>query len=94
MEQAAALFPLAKPSIRQARIRRKQPQPRKKSQSKLGQASLHSCGLHSRSRLPESLRKHKVFGTCVLGITVDKEGLVRDVHVTRWSDKRLDQNAF
>ena len=43
---------------------------------------------------PESLRKHKVSGTCVLGITVDKEGLVRDVHVTRSSDKRLDQNAI
>ena len=39
---------------------------------------------------PESLRKgkHMTQGTCVLGITVDKEGLVRDVHVTRSLDKR------
>jgi periplasmic protein TonB len=45
---------------------------------------------------PEWLRKgkHKNGGTCVLGLTVDKEGLIRDVHVTRSSDKRLDQNAI
>jgi len=45
---------------------------------------------------PESLRngKHKIQGTCVLGLTVDKEGLVRDVHVTCSLDKRLDQNAI
>jgi protein TonB len=45
---------------------------------------------------PESLRKgkHKIQGTCVLRITVDKDGLVRDVHVTRSSDKRLDQAAI
>jgi len=45
---------------------------------------------------PESRRKgkHKIQLTCVLGITVDKEVLVRDVHVTRSSDKRLDQSAF
>ena len=45
---------------------------------------------------PLSLRKgkHKVQGSCVLGITVDKDGLVRDVHVTRSTDKRLDQFAI
>jgi len=45
---------------------------------------------------PESVRtgKHKIQGACVLGITVDKEGLVRNVHVTRSLDKRLDQNAI
>lgn len=45
---------------------------------------------------PESLRKgkHKIQGTCVLGITVDKDGMVQDVHVTRSLDKRLDQNAI
>jgi protein TonB len=30
----------------------------------------------------------------VLGLTVDERGRVRDVHVTRSSDKRLDQNAI
>jgi TonB family protein len=42
-----------------------------------------------------SLRKgkHKVQGTCVLALTVDEQGAVRDVHVTRSLDKRLDQNA-
>lgn len=45
---------------------------------------------------PEWLRKgkHKSGGTCVLALTVDKEGSVRDVHVTRSSDKRLDQSAI
>lgn len=45
---------------------------------------------------PESLRKgkHKIQGTCVLGMTVDKQGLAQDVHVTRSLDKRLDQNAI
>jgi TonB family protein len=45
---------------------------------------------------PESFRKgkHKIQGTCVLGLTVDKEGLVQGVHVTRSLDKRLDQNAI
>ena len=45
---------------------------------------------------PESLRKgkHQIQGTCVLGITVEKDGLVRDVHVKRSSDKRFDQNAI
>jgi periplasmic protein TonB len=42
-----------------------------------------------------SLRKgkHKIQGTCVLGLTVDEQGMVRDVHVTRSLDRRLDQNA-
>jgi protein TonB len=45
---------------------------------------------------PLSVRngKHKIQGTCVLGITVDERGRVRDVHVTRSLDKRLDQNAI
>lgn len=45
---------------------------------------------------PESLRKgkHKIQGTCMLGIIVDKEGLVQDVHVTRSLNKQLDQNAI
>ena len=45
---------------------------------------------------PESLRKskHKIQGTCVLGITVDKEGRVRDVRVTHSLDKQLDKNAI
>lgn len=43
---------------------------------------------------PESARKHKIQGTCVLGVTVDECGTVRDVHVTRSTDKRLDQNAI
>lgn len=30
----------------------------------------------------------------LLALTVDKQGLVRDVHVTRSLDKRLDQNAI
>ena len=30
----------------------------------------------------------------MLGITVDERGRVRDVHVTRSLDKRLDQNAI
>ena len=30
----------------------------------------------------------------MLALTVDKEGSVRDVHVTRSSDKRLDQSAI
>jgi periplasmic protein TonB len=44
---------------------------------------------------PLSVRKgkHKVQGICVLGLTVDERGRVRDVHVTRSLDKRLDQNA-
>jgi TonB family protein len=42
-----------------------------------------------------SLRKgkHKIQGTCVLGLTVSEQGTVRDVHVTSSLDKRLDQNA-
>jgi TonB family protein len=43
---------------------------------------------------PESARKNKIHGTCVLGLTVDECGRVRDVHVTRSTDKRLDQNAI
>ena len=45
---------------------------------------------------PLSLRrsKHKIQGTCVLGLIVDEQGMVRDVHVTRSLDKRLDQNAI
>jgi periplasmic protein TonB len=45
---------------------------------------------------PLSLRngKHRIQGTCVLGLTVDERGKVRDVHVTRSLDKRLDQNAI
>ena len=45
---------------------------------------------------PLSVRKgkHKIQGTCVLGLTVDERGRVRDVHVTRSLDKRLDQNAI
>jgi protein TonB len=45
---------------------------------------------------PLSVRKgrHKIQGTCVLGLIVDERGMVRDVHVTRSLDKRLDQNAM
>jgi protein TonB len=43
---------------------------------------------------PESARKHKIQGTCVLGVTVDECGAVRDVHVTRSTDKRLDQHSI
>jgi len=45
---------------------------------------------------PLSVRKgkHKIQGTCVLGLIVDERGSVRDVHVTRSVDKRLDQNAI
>jgi periplasmic protein TonB len=45
---------------------------------------------------PVSIRngKHKILGTCVLGLTVDASGKVHDVHVTRSLDKRLDQNAI
>jgi protein TonB len=45
---------------------------------------------------PLSVRKgkHKIQGTCVLGLTVDERGRARDVHVTRSLDKRLDQNAI
>ena len=44
---------------------------------------------------PLALRngKHTIQGICVLGLTVDEQGAVRDVHVTRSLDKRLDQNA-
>jgi periplasmic protein TonB len=38
--------------------------------------------------------KHKIQGTCVVGLTVDEQGAVRDVHITRSLDKRLDQNAI
>lgn len=45
---------------------------------------------------PLSVRKgkHKIQGICVLGLTVDEHGSVRDVHVTRSLDKRLDQTAI
>lgn len=43
---------------------------------------------------PISFRKHKIQGICVLGVTVGEDGDVRDVHVTRSLDKRLDQNAI
>jgi TonB family protein len=43
---------------------------------------------------PESARKRKIHGTCVLGLTVDECGRVHDVHITRSEDKRLDQNAI
>jgi|SRR5215469_4426907 len=44
---------------------------------------------------PLSVRKgkHKIQGTCVLGLVVDEQGMVRDVHIIRSLDKRLDQNA-
>jgi periplasmic protein TonB len=38
--------------------------------------------------------KHKIQGICVLGLTVDEHGSVRDVNVTRSLDKRLDQTAI
>jgi periplasmic protein TonB len=45
---------------------------------------------------PLSVRKgkHKIQGTCTLGLVVDERGLVRDVHVTHSLDKRLDQSAI
>jgi TonB family protein len=45
---------------------------------------------------PVSVRKgkHKIQGTCVLGFVVDERGMVRDVHVARSLDKRLDQNTI
>ena len=45
---------------------------------------------------PLSVRKgkHKIRGICVFGLIVDKQGMVRDVHITRSLDKRLDQNAI
>jgi len=48
------------------------------------------------SEYPLSVRKakHKVQGTSVLALIVNERGLVRDVHVTRSLDKRLDQNAI
>jgi protein TonB len=41
-----------------------------------------------------SVRKHKIQGTCLLELTVDELGNVRDLHITRSLDKRLDQNAI
>jgi TonB family protein len=38
--------------------------------------------------------KHTVQGTVVLGLTVDENGTVHDVHVITSLDKRLDQNAM
>jgi len=45
---------------------------------------------------PSSLRngKHNIQGTCVVALTVDENGGVRDVYITRSLDKRLDQNAI
>jgi periplasmic protein TonB len=42
---------------------------------------------------PLSLRKRKIQGICVLGLTVDEHGAARNVHVMRSLDKRLDRNA-
>ena len=43
---------------------------------------------------PRALRKRKIQGICVLGLTVDEHGTARNLHVMRSLDKRLDQNAI
>jgi protein TonB len=44
---------------------------------------------------PSLLRngKPRIQGTCLLGVKVDEQGRVSEVHVTRSLDQRLDQNA-
>lgn len=43
---------------------------------------------------PPSFRKRKIQGICILAVTVDNQGTVQEVRVTRSLDKRLDQNAI